>query len=433
MNISMENSDSEPLGQYEQHYETLLARVRRRRSLTHEMDWLFHGSNTLRVVPDYLEFHTVGHNRLEQICNRAMFRASRGVWSRLFWPKIRGGLLSYIREIYFPIFFEKSARTPQIEAAQKAALGRVESFMDRQWDDLGLCTFYELGVMVNEVLKSCYAYLGCPEDIFAGDKKWQNRVALDLAGKHHTALRAHPDALAALVYGACQSNWIDSLEGDASQIPRVMDEDFGRMTSDPASLAGLAGESPYYQIERFRALVSGGPRNILFECDNCGEVVFDLLLIQHLLEMGHRVVLGAKERPALNDATVRDVEGLLGLELFAPLGPALADGRLSLLPIASVIGGKLLYEASEAYQRAYARADLLVLKGQGNFQTMPMGVGGGRFTPYRYKKPMVFLMPVKSVMSRLCLGSILPRRPPDRSLFLYCYDPFDATTYPRGE
>ena len=107
------------------------------------------------------------------------------------------------------------------------------------------------------------------------------------------------------------------------------------------------------------------------------------------------------------------------------------DGRLSLLAIESVMGGKLAYEASEAYKQAYESADFLILKGQGNLQSLPMGVRrGGRFIPYPLQKaPGLF--PAGQVGDVPALpGRHHEPAPPDRSLFLYCFDPSDPTTYP---
>ena len=220
----------------------------------------------------------------------------------------------------FPHFSPKIRPNPGIEEYQGKALEAVESFLDRPWDNLGLCTFYEVGVLVNEVLNSCHGFLGCPADLFAPDKHWQNQESLGLVKKYASDLASHPKRLEILAYAACQSNWFDSLEGEAAQLPQIMEKNLNRMISDPASLNQLAEGNPCYQIGRFVQIVSGEPRNILFECDNCGEVVFDLMLIQHLVEMGHNVVLGAKASPALNDATVQDVEGLLSEAPFAPWG-----------------------------------------------------------------------------------------------------------------
>ena len=120
----------------------------------------------------------MGRNRLEQTLNRSLFRQSKNLWFRLFWAKIRSGLMSYSRSTYFPIFFQKTARTHQIQESHNTALTALESFLNRQWDDLGYCTFSEVAFLVNEMLKSCHQMLDCPEDLFAEEKQQQNEAAL---------------------------------------------------------------------------------------------------------------------------------------------------------------------------------------------------------------------------------------------------------------
>ena len=432
MKNSMKKMDSTLGAICEDHFDTMLRRVAYRRALSHEMAWLFDSSNTLPVIPDYFELRLAGRNTVERFLNQLCYRFFENLWFGLFWTRISGIVMDYTRNNYFPMFFQQSEQTPQIEASQKEALGILTDFLNRRWKGLGLCTFNEVGILINEVLKSCYQRLDCPEDLFAGEKDRQNQAVLRMLKKYTSDLAEYPDPLEILVYGSCQSNWIDSVEGDGSKLFKAVEADFPRMISDPGKLKDMGENNPHYRMDQLKKLLSDGPKHILFECDNSGEVVFDLLLIQYLIEKGHQVILGAKARPAINDATVQDVAGLLEEDIFKPLAAAKDEGRLSLLPIDSVTGGKLLYEVSDAYKNAYQKADFLILKGQANFQSMPMGIPRpGGFVPYKYRKPMVIFMPVKSVMSRICLNAIFSTHLEDRSLFLYYYHPNDSETYPK--
>jgi len=49
---------------------------------------------------------------------------------------------------------------------------------------------------------------------------------------------------------------------------------------------------------------------VVYLSDNCGEIVFDKLLIQYLRSRGSHVTLAVKERPILNDATTDDAFAL---------------------------------------------------------------------------------------------------------------------------
>lgn len=51
-------------------------------------------------------------------------------------------------------------------------------------------------------------------------------------------------------------------------------------------------------------------RRVVYLADNCGEIVFDKLLIRYLKTQGAHVTLAVKEKPILNDATTEDALAL---------------------------------------------------------------------------------------------------------------------------
>jgi hypothetical protein len=57
---------------------------------------------------------------------------------------------------------------------------------------------------------------------------------------------------------------------------------------------------------------------VVFLSDNCGEIVFDRLLIQYLKSHGSHVTLAVKGTPMLNDATLADAK-MLGLDRIVDL------------------------------------------------------------------------------------------------------------------
>lgn len=424
-------SDAALQSEIETCFTALTRRVARRQSIAGEMTWLYRSDNRLPVVPDYLAFDAVGRSGFERLVNRGLSRLSRRLWYRAFWPKIRRGLRHYITQTYLPRFFSNMPAGAENDILRKGALSAVEDILGRDWRDLPSCTFVEFGTFVTELIHACRKQLGGEEDVFREEKRWQNRAALAMVQRRFDPLSVHPKLLDILLYCACQSNRIDSLEAGVGGFMETFEAECGGFLTDTSILDRNRYENPYYHIDRFESLIASPSKVFLYESDNCGEIVFDLLLIQHLLALGHRVVLGVKARPVLNDATVADVDALLPAAIFSGLRRAVREQRLELLPIDAVIGGKLPYEVSETYRQAYRRADALILKGQANFQTMPMGVKArGRFFPYRYRKPLVFLMVVKSLMAELSLGMIMNPAPAHQSMFLYCYDAEDEATYP---
>ncbi|HOO53732.1 MAG TPA: ARMT1-like domain-containing protein [Methanothrix sp.] len=94
---------------------------------------------------------------------------------------------------------------------------------------------------------------------------------------------------------------------------------------------------------------------ILYLTDNAGEVVFDLFVIERLLEMGKRVVICPKTVPILNDVTADELRPMTPLPM-EPSGP--------------VIGLSLENVRPELLRLLRDESYLVIAKGMGNFETM---------------------------------------------------------------
>jgi len=98
--------------------------------------------------------------------------------------------------------------------------------------------------------------------------------------------------------------------------------------------------------------------NILWLADNTGEIVFDKLLLSKLdVKKVTYVVRGG---PTQNDATIEDAEycGITGMVKVIDTGAA--------------IPGVILNFCSDEFKKAYHAADLIIAKGQGNFETLDL-------------------------------------------------------------
>jgi uncharacterized protein with ATP-grasp and redox domains len=104
----------------------------------------------------------------------------------------------------------------------------------------------------------------------------------------------------------------------------------------------------------FRAADSA--RRILYLADNAGEIVFDRLLIEAL--PAQKVTVAVRGVPVINDATLEDAE-TAGIPRIAMV---IANG--------SDAPGTLLEECSEEFRDVFNRADLIIAKGQGNYETL---------------------------------------------------------------
>ena len=100
----------------------------------------------------------------------------------------------------------------------------------------------------------------------------------------------------------------------------------------------------------------GKATNILFLVDNSGEIVFDRFLIE-MLPLD-RVTVVVKGGPIVNDATMEDavVAGLTDIVKVIDNGH---DAQ-----------GTILSACSQPFLQAFEQADLIISKGQANFETL---------------------------------------------------------------
>ncbi|NPB04980.1 MAG: DUF89 domain-containing protein [Aquificae bacterium] len=120
-----------------------------------------------------------------------------------------------------------------------------------------------------------------------------------------------------------------------------------------------------------RELASSG--RILILGDNAGEIVFDKVLVRELKALGKEVVYAVKGGPILNDATLEDAK------------------EVSMTSLCKVIDngndrvGTVLKYASEEFLKEWRAADLILSKGQANFESL---------SEYD-EKPIYFLLTAK--------------------------------------
>ena len=100
-------------------------------------------------------------------------------------------------------------------------------------------------------------------------------------------------------------------------------------------------------------------KTVLYLTDNAGEIVFDRVLIQTILDLGTQVTVAVKEEPVLNDAMLADAQaaGLPNITEVVTTG----GGAVGVLP----------QWCSEEFLNRYASAELVIAKGMGHHETLP--------------------------------------------------------------
>ncbi len=122
-------------------------------------------------------------------------------------------------------------------------------------------------------------------------------------------------------------------------------------------------------------------KNILYLTDNCGEIVFDKILIKKIKEdYDVNITVALKENPIINDAIVSDAEEL-GINEYADI---ISTGSASV--------GVVKDYVSEELKNYMNSVDLIISKGMGNFEGL---------TEMHINTPIYFLLTVKcNVISR---------------------------------
>lgn len=114
----------------------------------------------------------------------------------------------------------------------------------------------------------------------------------------------------------------------------------------------LAQDFAIFDYDSFRQQLDGA-QNVLYLGDNCGESVFDKILIE---QINKPVIFAVRSAPIINDVTMEEaIES--GLDEVA-----------SLMESGCVAPGTILSQCTDTFMEAYHHADLIISKGQGNYE-----------------------------------------------------------------
>ena len=182
-------------------------------------------------------------------------------------------------------------------------------------------------------------------DPFSEQKREQNQAVEALLPWLRETVDAAGDRLLMAVRLAIAGNIVD---------PGAQ-ESFDLETSVMEAVTGEAG------LEAYPAFAEALDRaaTVLFIADNCGEIVFDRVLVETMLSMRDvDITLAVRGAPIINDVTEED---------------ALQVGMQELCTIissGSEMPGTFLPDTNEQFRELFYSADMVISKGQGNWETL---------------------------------------------------------------
>ena len=198
---------------------------------------------------------------------------------------------------------------------------------------------------------------GGERDSFHAAKKVSTQLALQLLPEMRSIISAAPDKFTAVVKAVIGGNIIDcgadrsiDIKSAVPKLKQVFDMPLDEKLVKEFEKRFYAAKSIFYML------------------DNCGEAVFDRLLLE--LFPG-KITLGVRGDFILNDITRHE----------------LADSGLAdytVYDTGDTTPGVSLKRASKEFMQAMRSADLVIAKGQGNYETLDV-----------YDRPIVHLLRVK--------------------------------------
>ena len=303
--------------------------------------------------------HLKGVERSRHFCGAALIHELA--------PKDQEGILRFIRsEIENFLSRLKNKGHRDLAFLSTEQLWQRPKFLERQ--------------TAESLYRHAFAWLcsSTATDPFAAEKKSELSALRPLVNEHWARLARHdfaePDITRKLFKDltllATQANLFDwqsptvrALLGSDSGTPTLP---HSRTPTLPSLSSSRLAIDHYAEYE---AMVFGAPSTFLYLTDNVGETLFDTLIWFMLCELGHKVVVAAKDKPAGGDATVKDVMSIV--QKRKALKKHFEHGNLRVISNGNDTYGTFLDRLPEEFFAVYRDPSLraIIGKGQANFYT----------------------------------------------------------------
>lgn len=182
------------------------------------------------------------------------------------------------------------------------------------------------------------------EDPYRDMKRKYNEIALSLYPEAKGIVERSHDRILAAIKISIAGNIVDLGIGMRFDLVQVLKE----VIDTPFAVND-------YEILRQKM---DEAKEVMIVGDNAGEIVFDRILVEELKGMGKEVIYVVKSGPIINDATMEDAEQV-GMKSLAKV---ITTGSRKI--------GVPLKDVSKDFLDAFYRADLVISKGHGNYETL---------------------------------------------------------------
>jgi len=208
----------------------------------------------------------------------------------------------------------------------------------------------EIARVVNKLLQKH----GKKQDFYAKIKEKSNNVGLRIYSKLKNKVSTSKEKLLTAIEIAILGNIIDygaknHLDVD-KELDKLLHEDQQAIKKERKGIFNYKQFSQHLQKAQ----------KILYLADNAGETVFDRVLIEQIRLMypNKQIIYAVKDKPIINDALIKDAVDC-GIDRIAEVISSGSDAP-----------GTVLSLCSKDFLKIYKNADMIISKGQGNFEAL---------------------------------------------------------------
>ena len=205
------------------------------------------------------------------------------------------------------------------------------------------------------------------KDVYAGIKKKYNDQVLKLYPLIIKKINESQDKIYTALQLSIAGNIIDFGAG------RDLDINIEKILNDLSRVKLKVDDYHKFKPLFFKA------KDILFLGDNAGEIVFDKAILETInrLYPEKNLYYSVRGEPIINDVTLVDAENLQ-IDKFATV---VSNG--------TSYPGTIIEESSSEMKNIFFKADLIISKGQGNFETLYQTYGENLFFAFIIKCDLV--------------------------------------------
>lgn len=240
-------------------------------------------------------------------------------------------LLSQVEKAFHRL--KPEASNHEIVAVQKRVMQKFGKMNERSMPYYGQALYQTINIALDQ------------DDPYHQTKVKSNEIALKLIPKINEFISKAENPLQTVLGLAILGNTVDF--GTPHQIN--LEEDLTSFSLDQLSINHFT----QFTIDLVPA------KSVLIIGDNCGECIFDLVLLKYLNKQfpEKEYYYAVRGGPVINDCTINDIQGL-GFE------------KVSTILESSASPGVILEHCSLEFQNIFNSVDLIISKGQGNFEAL---------------------------------------------------------------